>query len=225
MNNIYGSSKLSDQVSRKDAHQHKSKDPLYHHYSSSVDSTMKMFAAKRESKVTISPVRNKDMPGSLTITPNSTAAPATTNSGSAMGSVTITKLSTGSSLSIESKDLKTILGSGKNEKDGNKNRPSSLSDPSKSGIRPGKGFENGFRLSSHHQKLDLVPLDSKMSSVNNTSSSSKMLNSHHGSNNHHRRVRSGSGDSSIRCNKCREVYSTKEARRLHTCNSILDQVQ
>ena len=28
---------------------------------------------------------------------------------------------------------------------------------------------------------------------------------------------------SIKCNKCNEEYSTKEARRLHTCNSILDQ--
>ena len=30
-------------------------------------------------------------------------------------------------------------------------------------------------------------------------------------------------DNSIRCPKCREVYSTKEAKQLHTCNSILDQ--
>uniref|UniRef100_A0A0K2TVP2 F-box domain-containing protein n=1 Tax=Lepeophtheirus salmonis TaxID=72036 RepID=A0A0K2TVP2_LEPSM len=29
--------------------------------------------------------------------------------------------------------------------------------------------------------------------------------------------------SSLRCSKCREVFSTKEAKRLHTCNSILDQ--
>ena len=34
---------------------------------------------------------------------------------------------------------------------------------------------------------------------------------------------SGAGGGSIRCNKCNVEYSTKEARRLHTCNSILDQ--
>lgn len=34
---------------------------------------------------------------------------------------------------------------------------------------------------------------------------------------------SGAAGGSIRCNKCNVEYSTKEARRLHTCNSILDQ--
>lgn len=227
MNNIF-SSKLSDSSVRKEHHfnnigssQHHNKSKEYHHhYSSSVDSTMKLFAAKRESKVTISPVRNKDLP----MNSNSTGSMSTSSS-SAMGSVTITKLSTGSSLSIESKDLKTILGTGKSSVDKDKIRSSI--DAGKSGSRPGKGFENGFRLgSNHHPKLDLVAIDSKMSSVSKmNSSSSKMLNNHHGSSSsshQHRRVRTGSGDSSIRCNKCREVYSTKEARRLHTCNSILD---
>ena len=234
MNNIFSSSsssKLSDSSGRKEHHlnnigsQHHNKSKEYHHhYSSSVDSTMKLFAAKRESKVTISPVRNKDLPSSMIS--NSTGSMSTSSS-SAMGSVTITKLSTGSSLSIESKDLKTILGTGKSSMDKDKIRSST--DVGKSGSRPGKGFENGFRLgSNHHPKLDLVAIDSKMSSGSkmNSSNSSKMLNNHHGSisssSHQHRRVRTGSGDSSIRCNKCREVYSTKEARRLHTCNSILD---
>lgn len=223
MNNIFSSnSKLSDSSARKENHHNlhsnsssssssKSKDPM-NYFGSGADGAMKLFSAKRESKVTISPVRNKDLP-------MSSSGSNSSSSNSAMGSVTITKLSTGSSLSIESKDLKTILGAGKSsvgEKD--KNRSDSSG---KSASRPGKAFENGFRLvAGNHPKLDLVSMDSSKMSKSS-------MSGHHGlsssSSSGHRRVRSGSGDSSIRCNKCREVYSTKEARRLHTCNSILDQ--
>ena len=167
-----------------------------------VDGALKLFSAKKESKVTISPVRNKDLPNLN----SSSAGGLSTNSNTATGSVTITKLSTGSSLSIESKDLKTILGATKTSIGAEK-------DKMKQEKISGKSFDNGFRIGSSHAKLDLVAIDSKLSK--STMSSSLPPG--------HRRVRTGSGDSSIRCNKCREVYSTKEARRLHTCNSILDQ--
>ena len=194
--NTVFSSKLSE--NKKESVIKSAKDQINTFFTSGVDGAMKLFSAKKESRVTISPVRNKDLPSlnssSLLVGP--------TGNNLATGSVTITKLSTGSSLSIESKDLKTILGAAKTsiaaEKDKFKSEKIS---------GPGKSFENGFRPGGAHSKLDLVAIDSK---------TSKMTPGH-------RRVRSGSGDSSIRCNKCREVYSTKEARRLHTCNSILDQ--
>ena len=164
------------------------------------------------SKVTISPVKSsssttKDQPGgesssnktssgertgmsssSATSTTSTTSTSAVSTSSSS-GSVTITKLSTGSSLSVESKDLKTILsssGSGRNLS------ISSSSSSSKSG-----NVENGFKMKKN---VDIVPLS--------TNSKPEQLSP---------------TDNVIKCNKCNEEYSTKEARRLHTCNSILDQ--
>lgn len=197
-NNVF-TSKLSE--NKKDFTK-SGKDEINNFFSSGVDGALKLFSAKKESKVTISPVRNKDLPNLN----SSSAGGLSTNSNTATGSVTITKLSTGSSLSIESKDLKTILGATKTSIGAEK-------DKMKQEKISGKSFDNGFRIGSSHAKLDLVAIDSKLSK--STMSSSLPPG--------HRRVRTGSGDSSIRCNKCREVYSTKEARRLHTCNSILDQ--
>ena len=131
-------------------------------------------------------------------TQSSICAPTTTSSSSSStGSVTITKLSTGSSLSVESKDLKTILSSS----GGNRalsNNPTA---------KAGSSLENGFKLKK--QNVDIVSMSSTTgnSTTSITSNKSEQL----------------SPTDSIKCNKCNEEYSTKEARRLHTCNSILDQ--
>jgi hypothetical protein len=124
-NNVF-TSKLSDP---------KKGDPLNSFFSSGVDGAMKLLGAKRESKVTISPVRNKDAPLSGLLSA----------SNSATGSVTITKLSTGSSLSIESKDLKSILGATKTSISGDKDKLKA--DKLMPGCRTvtGKPFDNGFR--------------------------------------------------------------------------------
>ena len=169
------------------------------------------------SKVTISPVRSSSsstkeqtdsnkqglsnstssssssmslMSSSATLTTQSSICAPTTSS-SSTGSVTITKLSTGSSLSVESKDLKTILSSS----GGNRALSVSNNPTSKVG-----SLENGFKLKK--QNVDIVSMSST-----NISNKSEQL----------------SPTDSIKCNKCNEEYSTKEARRLHTCNSILDQ--
>ena len=169
------------------------------------------------SKVTISPVKSsssttKDQPGgesssnktssgerigmtsssssSVTSTTSTTSTSAVSTSSSS-GSVTITKLSTGSSLSVESKDLKTILsssGSGRNL---------SITSSSSSSSKSSGNVENGFKMKKN---VDIVPLS--------TNSKPEQLSP---------------TDNVIKCNKCNEEYSTKEARRLHTCNSILDQ--
>ncbi len=175
---------------------------------------MQLFNSKRESKVTISPVRNKDfgISGKATITivsemhmltfllicclGHSSNGSQGSSSSTASGSVTITKLSTGSTLNVESKDLKTILGS---------------SGPGKGskvdvGVNRISNSGNGFRLAS---KLDLVTSDAKQFNTN-----TKPI-----------RVRSFSGsDGSIRCSKCWEIYSSKNGSAIHTCSPSHEQV-
>lgn len=128
--------------------------------------------------------------------PSSTGSLGSSSS-TASGSVTITKLSTGSTLNVESKDLKTILGN---------SGPGKCSKVDQGGNRvPNSG--NGFRLAA---KLDLVTADAKQ----------------HNTNTKPMRIRSSSGsDGSIRCTKCWEIYSSKDGNSMHICTSSQDQVK
>ena len=161
------------------------------------------------------------------------------------GSVTITKLSTGSSLSVESKDLKSVLSAG-----GNRPPPPATQAPSgphslqhqsvtgststmstAAGISPAISsrvglVENGLnRLKSN---IDITAMASN-NSANGGSATNQVGD--RGPKQPFQQQHSpglaggdsGAAGGSIRCNKCNVEYSTKEARRLHTCNSILDQ--
>lgn len=153
---------------------------------------------KKDNKVTISPVKSACLTKDIRkqcVNANS-AAPTSSPSlpaSSSGGSVTITKLSTGSSLSVESKDLKTVLSGGGGS------RQQSAVQPNQSQAKS----ENGVRLKGN---IDITALGASSNSKQQPSSQA-----------------SSSEAGSIRCNKCGIEYSTKEARRLHTCNSILDQ--
>lgn len=111
------------------------------------------------------------------------------------GSVTITKLSTGSTLNVESKDLKTILGSSGQVK-------SPKIDPCVSRI-PNTG--NGFRLGT---KLDLMSVEPRLQ--NNKPSRIRS---------------SSGSDTPNRCNKCFEIYVARDDHRHHVCKSSLEQVK
>ena len=159
------------------------------------------------------------------------------------GSVTITKLSTGSSLSVESKDLKSVLSAGGNRPPATQaaSGPHSLQHQSvtgststmstAAGISPAISsrvglVENGLnRLKSN---IDITAMASN-NSANGGSATNQVGD--RGPKQPFQQQHSpglaggdsGAGGGSIRCNKCNVEYSTKEARRLHTCNSILDQ--
>jgi hypothetical protein len=126
---------------------------------------------------------------------------------SGSNSVTITKLSSGDSLSVPSKDIKKVFSKTdlknkvmssmavKNEKFSFK----SLSKVEKVGV-------GGEKIHKEHRPHGA---SSRESSRDGREKGSE------------RRERVGSLKI-IRCSKCREVFSTKEAKKLHTCNSILD---
>ena len=190
---------------------------------------------------------------SLTTSTTSSSASSTSSlnppcSSNSSGSVTITKLSTGSSLSVESKDLKSVLSAGGNrptatqsassgphslQQSGTGSTPtmssaagispviSSRVEASRGQLRP---VENGLnRLKSN---IDITA----MASAANGGSATNQVGEGRGPKQPFQQQHSpgaggdsGAAGGSIRCNKCNVEYSTKEARRLHTCNSILDQ--
>ena len=173
--------------------------------------------SKKDTKVTISPVR---LSSAASAAPSSTSSTATfsssakepvmskmssvpssasvaTSAPSSGGSVTITKLSTGSTLNVESKDLKTVLSASSGQSSAHP--VSSSSSVTSSAAKPGEN--GGLKLKAN---IDIVSLGACAPSTK-----PPQLSPPEGS--------------SIKCNKCNEEYSTKEARRLHTCNSILDQ--
>ena len=151
-----------------------------------MDDLGKLFSPKssRGEGVTISPVKSKDAPLHQ--------GPA---SGGAVGSVTITKLSTGSSLNVPSKDLNKILGAESTPSPAASQPSSSGSSSSSSANSEPNGFKSGA-------KFDVVPLSKNAADDEKESKTQNEI---------------------LKCGKCREVFSTKEAKRLHTCNSILDQ--
>ncbi len=151
----------------------------------SLENAVKLLSPQKDSKVTISPVRPKDKASNV-------------ERSNSVGSVTITKLSTGTSQRVESKDLKTLLGSAKESTNGLRLSPSLIMNNSSSvseSKRPVKKSPNSYSVEVHKKQ--------------HSSGSSKKLKAH---------------KDSLRCLKeCKQSFSTKEALRLHTCHSKLDQ--
>ena len=178
---------------------------------------------RKDTKVTISPVRLSSFTSSsstssssssssakesvITSSSSSSAPSLATSASSSGGSVTITKLSTGSTLNVESKDLKTVLSANSGGTQQQQQQPQQQSNNSSSASlstpKAGNVETSGLKLKSN---IDIVSLSA-------SGGSSKLQAPQ----------LSPPDGSSIKCNKCNEEYSTKEARRLHTCNSILDQ--
>ena len=90
-------------------------------------------------------------------TPNSTS--------SSSGSVTITKLSTGSSLSVESKDLKTILSSSGGNRALSTSGNNSSSIKSSSNTNSSNNLENGFKLNK--KNVDIVSMSGSSTTNSN----------------------------------------------------------
>ncbi len=164
-------------------------------------------------KVTISPVRQKEKTGGGGGSAGGTGSGG--NSGGPAGSVTITKLSTGTTQCVDSRDLKSLLSGG-----GGGGHAAQSDGGSKAGIT-----SNGVRMPSSS------PSDGSSSSSNSKKSShsysvevaakkQKKLQQQQ----QQQQFGGGGGvdGSDINCNKCKQAFSTKEAMRLHTCNSILD---
>ncbi len=149
-----------------------------------------LFSPSNDSKVTILPCKTVPKDGDHKL-------PSVGSN-----SVTITKVSSGDSLNVSSKDIKKVF-SPKSSESRSKHSdldPNSLFKPDnkvkvKSSDRPEKSQKDIVKV----KDKDHRPKDKD-------------------------RERSGRVGSLkiIRCSKCREVFSTKEAKKLHTCNSILD---
>ena len=113
-------------------------------------------------------------------------------------SVTITKVSSGDSLNVSSKDIKKVFS------------PKSESRTKHTDLDPNSLF-----------KPDKVKVKSLERSEKSPKDTIKVKDKEHRPKDKDRGGRVGSLKI-IRCSKCREVFSTKEAKKLHTCNSILD---
>ena len=162
-------------------------------------------------KVTISPARLKEKGGGGVAPPSSAGAapPASDKPQSLPGAVTITKLSTGTSQQVESKDLKNLLGAtdGKISAGSNGIRVPPTPSPNADGGAGAKKSSNSYSVQKQKKLQQQQQLH----------------------NNHHLHQPQpqhdppgGGGGSDISCGKCKQAFSTKEAMRLHTCNSILD---
>ena len=139
------------------------------------------------SKVTISPVRssssntketelcksganNSSSSSSSSMMMSSSPMNTTTNNtpnstSSSSGSVTITKLSTGSSLSVESKDLKTILSSSGGNRALSTSGNNSSSVKSSSNTNSSNNLENGFKLNK--KNVDIVSMSGSSTTNSN----------------------------------------------------------
>lgn len=185
-----------------------------------------------ESKVTISPVRKESKSG-------------LGSSGQPGGSVTITKLSGGSSQRMESKDMKkqtpmerstasTTSSTSSSSSSSLSSQPMAASVPNRSSLEnghhtsgdlnPSSSVNKAPRKSAHSYSVEMQrKKDKKSASVSGTPLST-------GSN--FPSGMSSSGQSSMAqvkkprdevCNSCKVEFSTREALHLHTCNSKLDQ--
>lgn len=142
-----------------------------------------LFCPTTDAKVTILPI-NK--PKDLEHKPQSTS-----------NSVTITKISSGDSLSVPSKDIKKVFS------------PKSKVSPESSRSKfPQKTFSKSDK---HRDKSE------------KTHKEHKHRDKEHRSRESSRESREGKEHSKHNfCSKCNDQFSTKEAKKLHTCNSILD---
>ena len=142
-----------------------------------------LFCPTTDAKVTILPI-NK--PKDLEHKPQSSS-----------NSVTITKISSGDSLSVPSKDIKKVF-SPKSKVSPDSSKKFSLKTFSKSDKPRGDKSEKTHKEHKHRDKEQRSRESSRES-------------------------REGRADSKHNfCSKCNDQFSTKEAKKLHTCNSILD---
>ena len=145
-----------------------------------------LFCPTTDAKVTILPI-NKPSPKDLEHKP-----PTTSNS------VTITKISSGDSLHVPSKDIKKVFS------------PKSKSSPDANKAKfPLKNLPKGEKHRSGEKQKDHKHRDREYRS--RESSRESRDGKEHRDNQRHNC-----------CSKCNEQFSTKEAKKLHTCNSILD---
>ena len=172
-----------------------------------VEDTMgSLFCPMKDSKVTILPCKAKEVK-------NMDAPPSASNS---MQSVTITKLSTGNSLSIPAKDIKKVL--------------TPKSETREQVVKPMSIKHHTFRLKgSSKSSKNRESKEERHREDKHRDRESKERRSREPSRDRHDKHRDSGGHEKvvgsikiIRCSKCREVFSTKEAKKLHTCNSLLD---
>lgn len=163
-----------------------------------------LFCPTTDAKVTILPI-NKPNPKDVDHKP-----PSTSNS------VTITKLSSGDTLSVPAKDIKKVFTSKSDMKSEMKTKvsPVTIKNQTKFSVK-------NFSKTEKHRSSD---------------KSEKVHREHkHRDKEYHSRDSSREGRERSRerrdhkenskhtaCSKCHEQFSTKEAKKLHTCNSILD---
>ncbi len=165
---------------------------------SSAEGSRLLSPGPKESKVTISPVRGKvDNSGGGGGGGSSMKAERP----GSLGSVTITKLSTGTSQCVESKDLKTVLAGGAG---GSNNSGSSQ--------KEANGMNNCKRPVKKSPNSYSVEVQKKKERRRQDRSQEKGD------------AASGEESSGYRCQAtCKQLFATKEARHLHTCNSKLDE--
>ena len=163
-------------------------------------------------KVTISPARLKEKSGGAVNSGTSPSPAAMTSSASEKppslpGAVTITKLSTGTSQQVESKDLKNLLSG-----------PDGKINSGSNGIRvppsPADGGVGAKKSSNSYSVQKQKKLQQQQQQLHNNHHLHQVHQPHESP--------GGGGGSDISCAKCKQAFSTKEAMRLHTCNSILD---
>ena len=157
-----------------------------------------LFCPTTDAKVTIVPFKSAVKDGGE-------PKPATVGS----NSVTITKVSSGDTLSVQTKDIKKVF----SPKPDGKMKLSSSGGPFKhksiTKDTNKERFKSGEKSDKLHKEQRHKEKDHRAKDSSKEGRSGE------------RRERVGSLKI-IRCLKCREVFSTKEAKKLHTCNSILD---
>eukprot|EP00095_Tigriopus_kingsejongensis_P002982 maker-scaffold849_size89187-snap-gene-0.16 protein:Tk02982 transcript:maker-scaffold849_size89187-snap-gene-0.16-mRNA-1 annotation:"hypothetical protein DAPPUDRAFT_23392" len=170
----------------------------------SVSSPAKVSSSTIEGKVTISPVKKDPKMGS------------DKNSGGTGGSVTITKLSTGTSQRVDSKDLKTIIGGSGSNRQSRAPLENGHHNGELSGVKQPRKSPHSYSVEMQKKK------EKKSASVSSASNSGSSTPSPTASST------SWSGPTKkprndLVCSSCNVEFSTREAQRLHTCNSKLDQ--
>ena len=149
-----------------------------------------LFCPTTDAKVTILPI-NKPSPKDLEHKPANTS-----------NSVTITKISSGDSLNVPSKDIKKVFS------------PKSKTSPDSAKGQNKQFPSKNFSKNEKHRSLEKHKEHKHRDKEHRSRESSR--ESRDG------KERGGECQKHNCCSKCNEQFSTKEAKKLHTCNSILD---
>ena len=163
-----------------------------------------LFCPTTDAKVTILPI-NK---------PNAKDAdhkpPSTSNS------VTITKLSSGDSLSVPAKDIKKVFTPKSDMKSEMKSKvsPVTIKNQTKFSVK-------NFSKTEKHRSSDKSEKVHREHKHRDKECHSRESSREGRERSRERRDHKGNSKH-IGCSKCHEQFSTKEAKKLHTCNSILD---